>query len=196
MKTTTLVLLFLIATQGLKAQEEKNFLFGESQHKIGFMIGYGNQNLLNMVYNYDVTFFLPQYYFTWVRREKWNIEVSAQPQFNLTEFEHINHSGDFEKGYEYGLNAGFLYRRKLITNHLNAYVALTSGPHYVSGTPDRQVPGFIFSDNLFGGFDIRITKKAYLDIRANMRHISNASIKQPNRGVNTFGFEAGFFVVL
>ena len=68
---------------------------------------------------------------------------------------------------------------------------LGSGPHYISADLERQATGFIFSDNLMLGSLIRLKKQVFLNLQFGVRHISNANINLPNRGVNSVIFMAG-----
>ena len=189
-----LISIFILISTTVFAQQEVNK--NNDRHKIGFMTGYGNQQWLGVSYDYRVSFFQIQHYYTLIKKENWSLELLSQPQFNTVVFKPADDISIEEKGFEFGLNAGFLIRRKLIKDVFHAYAFLSSGPHYVSGTPDRQVSGFIFSDNLFVGLDVKISKKMYLDLRGGIRHISNASIKQPNRGVNNLVINGGVFFKL
>jgi len=195
MKKIGMSLAFVICllSFGVQAQEISS---QTSRHKFGFVAGYGNQQWLGVPYTYKVMFFQLQHYFNLTDKKNWDIELISQPQFNTTRYYPIDTDTEFESGFEFGVNVGFLFRRKIASDNLHIYTFISTGPHYVSGTPDRQVPGFIFSDNLFLGFDFKLTEKFSFDIRSGIRHISNASIKQPNRGVNSSIINAGFLMKL
>jgi hypothetical protein len=62
----------------------------------------------------------------------------------LTKFRHVDKIADEINGYEFEVNAGVLIRRILFEEALYLYVLISSGPRYVSGTPQRQADGFIF----------------------------------------------------
>jgi len=100
------------------------------------------------------------------------------------------------KGYEVGLNAGILIRKNILEDNLSFYLCLSSGLQYVSGTPNRQASGFIFSDNLFVGLNIKLFKIFYMDTRPGFRHISNAGLKKPNAWINTITTSGRFFFLL
>jgi hypothetical protein len=68
---------------------------------------------------------------------------------------------------------------------------ISSGPHYVSAAPHRQSNGFVFSNNLSAGVNLRLYKNLYADLRTGIRHISNAGIKIPNAGVNDMTINEG-----
>ena len=197
MKKTILLLIsvFILISTTVFAQQEVNTI-NKKRHKIGFMTGYGNQQWLGVSYDYRVSFFQLQHYYTLLEKETWTLELISQPQFNTVVFRPIDDIAIEEKGFEFGLNAGFLIRRKIVKDFVHVYSFLSSGPHYVSGTPERQVSGFIFSDNLLIGFDAKISGKIYFDLRGGIRHISNASLKKPNWGVNNLVINGGFYFKL
>lgn len=191
MKKLLLSLFLIVFAFAATAQDQK--IFGGDRHKIGFVAGYGDQTKVDVDYTYNVTFFNMQYYFSLLRKKTWALEVISQPQFNLTEFRYQNKDIETLKGYEFGLNIGLLARRNFFQDKLSLYTFLSSGPHYISEAPDRQVPGFIFSDNLFIGFNVKAYQKWYFDARLGFRHISNAGFANPNRGINNMIVNGGFF---
>ena len=168
----------------------------KKQHKIGFNYGYGSQFAINVNYTYKVRLFQLQYYYPLLTRKNVSLEFTSQPQFNLSYYNDTPNSATFYRGYEFGLNEGFLARRYFLKKSMSLYSLLGTGPHYVSGVPERQTPGFIFADYLYLGTSIKVTKKAFLDFRAGIRHISNAKLRLPNGGINNFVTNIGFYVPL
>ena len=69
-------------------------------------------------------------------------------------------------------------------------------PHYVSGTPQRQVDGFIFSDNFLIGLNEKLLENTYIDFRSVFRHISNVGLNHANGGVNDLVLSGGVFLNL
>lgn len=128
--------------------------------------------------------------------KEWGCEVYAIPQFNFTEYRERNHHHYSLRGYEYGINFGVLMRKRLYQEKVSYYVGLSLGPHYVSGAPTRQVPGFIFSDNFFIGLSAQLFDKVYLDVRPCFRHISNANLEKPNKGINSLILNGGLYFKL
>jgi hypothetical protein len=191
-----------------------NLLFGQDtlfngrKYKIGFATGAGFQYIgqltgsnshsiaLNTDYYYQVKFYQLQYSIAISRKKNFGIELLAQPQYNTTKYKMYPHDDtkDYLTGYEYGLNIGFLFRKNVANDLLSFYMMLSSGPHYASGTPHRQANGFMFSNNLCAGIDVRTYKSLYLDIRPGIRHISNAKFRIPNAGLNDITLTEGFFV--
>ncbi|MBN2571726.1 MAG: acyloxyacyl hydrolase [Ignavibacteriales bacterium] len=171
----------------------QDLIFNGKDHKIGFQFGYGTQNLLEVDYHYDVYLFQVQYFYSLINEETWSLEINIQPQFNFTSYKHINFATSNESGYEYGLNFGIIARKNILNDHLGVYILVGFGPHYTSGTPERQANGFIFSDNFMFGINLKIINNIYCDLRTGLRHISNADLKEPNCGVNNFVINSGFF---
>lgn len=191
----------------ISAQEKR--LFKGKRHRIGFVAGVGARDLNGLFnltysrkedagvsYNYHVTFFQGQYYYVLLPRRTWSIDILAQPQYNITKFRDKRHRGKELHGFEFGLNAGVLIRKNFFNDLLSLYGFISSGPHYISGAPERQSSGFIFSDNFFIGLNIRLLEDVYLDLRPGFRHISNAGLTKRNAGINNLVFSGGFFINL
>ena len=195
MKKIIPFLVILSTVTGLDSYSQGSLLKG-NRHKWGFDLGYGDQSGLDVDYFYEVYLFQYQYYFTLLGKEKWALEIITQPQFNLSRFNEFNDSPTITRGHEFGLNAGLLVRGIFLSDLLSPYLFISTGPHYISGVPERQSPGFIFSDNLFSGLSIRLQESFYLDLRFGFRHISNAGLKNPNGGINTFVVNIGFLSLL
>ena len=175
------IICFILNTNYLIAQE--NLLNARANYDIGLLYGRGSQVGINVNYNYQVDFFLLQYSRFLKRQKNFEFKLLIQPQYNKTRLKESTESC-FQKGYEFGVNYGLLIRKKIIRNFLFGYSCFSLGPHFVSRTPERQSNGFIFSDNLFMGLQLKVINNTYLDLRIGFRHISNASIKRPNGGIN------------
>jgi len=177
-------------------------LFNAKKYKIEFATGVGFQYnsshsiALNTDYYYQVKFYQLQYSIAISRKKTFGIELLAQPQYNTTKYKMYPHDDtkNYLTGYEYGLNIGLLFRKNVANDLLSFYMLISTGPHYASGTPHRQANGFLFSNNLSAGIDLRLYKSLYLDIRPGIRHISNAKLRVPNAGLNDITVTEGFFV--
>lgn len=119
------------------------------------------------------------------------MEMAPVIQYNFTRYKENNNSSNVNKGAEFGLNIAFLGRYYFPGLPCNVYLMAGAGPHYVTGVPERQTPGFIFSDNIVAGFEFNATQNVSVSLSGGFRHISNASIKQPNGGVNNLMIFAG-----
>jgi hypothetical protein len=164
---------------------------------IGALVGYGHEFTDNI--DYRIWFNLGDYSQSWkAPRKKVFVGWYAEPQFNLVK---TNTTKDGSLDYEFGLNLG-LRNYFRIGEQTFMYLMLGSGPHYVSAEMERQANGFIFSDNLAAGCFLPFSKvqnKKYahpasrvcLNLQFGVRHISNANLKLPNRGVNAYVFRIG-----
>jgi hypothetical protein len=111
----------------------------------------------------------------------------GQLQFNLVK---ATNTPAGKTDVEFGLNLGIRNHIR-ISRNFYLYQMLGSGPHYISAELDRQANGFIFSDNLAIGSYIHLSSKYFLNLQFGVRHISNANIKLPNRGVNSYIISVG-----
>jgi hypothetical protein len=196
-----LILLLLLACANTSLQGQDSKGLNENRHRIGFIMGYGDQGIgqlfrLDVGYRYEVYFYQFQYYYSIKSRQKWSFELLLQPQFNTTKIPQVDDLSAEVYGYEFGLNVGILVRRNIFNDHIGVYGLISLGPHYISNAPQRQSKGFIFSDNVMGGVHVRIAKDTYLDLRGGLRHISNAGLSRPNGGMNTIVLSAGVMIAL
>ncbi len=173
------------------------FIAGNGIQFIGQLLGNDNHNIaLKTTYYYQVTFYQLQYYRAISRKKNFGIDILAQPQYNSTKYKEYDWSPEYLQGHEVGLNLGFLFRKNVSDDAMSFYMLISSGPHYVSGTPHRQSNGFVFSNNLCAGANLKLYKNLYIDIRTGIRHMSNAGIRIPNAGVNNMMLNEGLLVVL
>ncbi len=110
-----------------------------------------------------------------VKRNRWY--VITEPQFNLFIQDHS------VKHFETGINLGLQHRWYMNPNNW-FYAQISSGPHYISMHTERQAGGFIFSDNFAAGLSLKFIGQLRTEIQYRFRHLSNASIKRPNAGLN------------
>lgn len=162
----------------------------QSPNKFGLVTGYADQQFLTVSYHFENWFFKGQYNHRLWDSGKWEVDKVFQPQFNLTRYRPVDEIPEIEKGYEFGLNPGFMVEYN-IHDPLSAYFLFTSGPHFISGTPERQIDGFIFSNNLAIGKITQLSNTWHLDLRAGFRHVSNASTRSPNGGINSVSWLGG-----
>jgi len=92
----------------------------------------------------------------------------------------LNQNTDFEVG----TNFGFQYLQPLF-KRLSLTAAIGSGPHYITLETALQARGFIFSDNFELGFNFDLPEfGSYIITKARFRHISNAGLEEPNKGID------------
>ena len=162
----------------------------------GLQSGYGFQNGLDVSYHYEVVFLKMKTFYTIYGTGKWSFDLVPQPQVNISRYKVTNNSAKTDHGIEFGVNVGFAFMRYFDAGHTGLYIMAGAGPHYVSGVPERQAPGFILSDNVALGFTGLLSDRLALDLSAGFRHISNASLKRPNGGVNNLVVMGGVVVQL
>ncbi len=172
-----------------------------SQHSIGLIIGSGSEKLGNIVdlgfdYKYRVKFHKLQYNYTFWERRTWSLDAVGILQLNTSKYLNSETESHYTQGYEMGFNVGVALRKRIYKDYLSCYALLSTGPHYISGAPARQIDGFIFSDNIFIGFDIKLVDNIYINIRPGFRHMSNAETRHPNLGINSFALTGGIIIDL
>jgi hypothetical protein len=166
--------------------------FGQSHFvSKGALVGFANTFSDNT--DYKLALFMGEYARSFNKTRKTDFAGwYAQPQFNLVK---ATNTPEGSLDYEFGLNLGI---RNFIECNPGWYLyqMLGSGPHFFSANLTRQARGFIFSDNLAFGSFIRLKKSCFLNVQAGIRHISNANIHLPNRGVNTYNIMLGLSGVM
>ena len=163
--------------------------------RLGILYGYGTKDMpwshLDIAYHYEVNLLQLQYFYAIKTGRTFACDVLVAPQYNTTTYRKVDHTGDMYNGYELGLTAGFMPKLNAYDGALGIYLMITSGPMYISGTPGRQAEGFNFSSTAATGVQVRLLKKAYIDLRTGFRHLSNARLKEPNGGVNNLVWSVG-----
>lgn len=88
--------------------------------------------------------------------------------------------------WEFGANLGLEYRLNF-SDRTALIGAIGSGPHYITAKVEKQASGFIFSDNFTLGLKQTLGDGSTdLHLRTRFRHISNANLKQPNQGIDSW----------
>lgn len=172
-----------------------------SQHAVGYLMGYGSEKLGKFIdmgsdYEYRIVFYKFQYNYTFLKGKSWSLEAVGLMQFNTVKYLNKIIEDSFTNGYEFGINGGLALRKQILKDNLSFYLLLASGPHYISGAPSLQKQGFIFSNNIYFGIDVKIFKKVYLNFGPGLRHISNAETRHPNYGINSLLLNGGIVINL
>lgn len=192
------LVLFLIVCHSLYPQFESET--DRHRSRLGIQYGHAVKDMpwshLEIPYDYEASLLQLQYFYAIKTGRTFAFDIVLAPQYNTSTYRKVNSVGEFYDGYELGLTAGISPRVKTGNGSLGFYLLITSGPMYVSGTPDRQAEGFNFSSTAATGLQIRLLKKAYLDLRTGFRHLSNARLKEPNAGVNNLVWSVGLSYVL
>ena len=181
--STSSVLLAL--TISAVAQSQTNILSLRRLTTSGFFIGYGK--CINPSTEYQIAYFAADISssFTRIPRNRvfnsWYLEPQINPVRTLRPLD-----------IELGINAGIRTYVKL-SEKFFLYGMIGSGPHYISAEIDRQAKGFIFSDNFaFGGYmKLLKSSKQFINLQLRYRHISNAGLKKPNKGINSWNLMIG-----
>jgi hypothetical protein len=176
--------LFLIFYSNVSAQES---IPAKRFKTVGGVVGWGNSFSENT--DYQIYYMIGDYSSSFkVPKKKDFVAWYAEPQFNFVK---AASTPEGSIDYEFGLNLGIRNYVK-INDGFYFYQMLGSGPHYISAEVGRQANGFIFSDNLALGTLLRLNSKGlFLNFQYVQRHISNAGLKDPNGGVNSYNFVIG-----
>ena len=124
---------------------------------------------------------------------RWRVIV--EPQFNwvflpvregLTGIER-------QRAYEFGANAGIRYRLPVAPSW-SLHAQISAGPHYISRAYVQQAGGYIFSDNFALGTEVTLRPGVDLLVQGRFRHLSNAGLQNPNKGLDNFFLMLGLIV--
>lgn len=199
------ILILLLRCISSYAQE----LEMQPHYAIGAAYGYGKE-FKNNDYTYTNHYIQLQVYYTLNPGKKWEYTVALQPEINFGEHQLLNlyfvtpDKPDYERKREeftklkdmreYVLNVSFFVKRRL-TSNFSVYAMANIGPMLMDTETERMAKGFAFCDVLalgasynFGGL--------VLDIRPNVRHVSNAGFDSPNSGYNTLNMALNVIVPL
>ncbi len=113
------------------------------------------------------------------------LTVFLEPQFNTV----LGHETSFEAGVGIGLK----YRYPL-TDVFSVYGLASTGFLFITGDTVDQADGFNFAHTLGGGINVHIMPGAALDLGFRVRHVSNADIREPNCGIDTYMGTIGFMI--
>jgi len=120
-------------------------------------------------------------------RHNVNLAVDIGPQAGVAKTDQFN----FEVGMFVSFNLGYA-----LTDWDMISLMAGAGPHYISVVTEKQASGFIFSDN----FLLAYRRKMMIDsspfevsLYGGFRHLSNASLKQPNGGIDNIMTGVGFY---
>jgi hypothetical protein len=154
----------------------------------GWLIGYSRP--FTKPVTYDVVLLGAEFVHPFSKaRENDFVTWYVNPQFNFVKADNTR-STDIE----FGMNLGI---RNYMRMHPNWYFyqMIGTGPHFISARLARQTRGFIFSNNFALGSLVRISGIHFLNCQLGFRHISNANLKLPNRGINSYVFMIGYSIL-
>jgi hypothetical protein len=119
------------------------------------------------------------------QRGKWTYHLLLGPQIGRSRYE-PGENLRLQTGLEVGLKVGMMAARTLSDRWSLAY-DISISPHYISAQLMRQIPGFLFEDAASLGLRHHLTETISLDAMVTFRHLSNASLRRPNGGINNLG---------
>lgn len=158
-------------------------LDGQHQKSIGFHLGipFAHEKLSEgRAYKpYQLLFY---YNFKNLLKDRKNdLFIYLEPQLVWARF-----SPKTKKEFEFGANLGLEYRLNL-SEQTAFTAAIGSGPHYISVETKQQAKGFIFSDNFTAGLRRKLGDTGFdLDLKCRFRHVSNANLMKPNKGIDSW----------
>ncbi|MEZ2413320.1 acyloxyacyl hydrolase [Muriicola sp. E247] len=195
----TYFLLFVLCITNISLCAQEYRIFTVSDQMVGLNVGYGNQRIgglqIDSEHDYEVLMLQGQYNFQLLEKRTWSLDFLLLPQFSFSKYK-LNFHGPKNYGHELGLSGGLQFRKYIVKNNLDAYLQLAFGPHFVSGVPDRQDAGFIFSDSIAIGILSGLLDNLFLNLKLGLRHMSNARIKPRNGGVDNVILSAGLLIKL
>lgn len=197
-KPFAILSLFFASMLGFTQPNQNVFHF--NQNRAGIMIGCATQELgflgVNEQDQYRGILLKGQYNWVLTNWQKGGIELLFQPQLNFSRVQTRNKTSNLENGVEFGINVGLLARKNIFHDQSAIYALVSAGPHFITKSIETQAKGFLFSDNFALGFLQNISSKTYLDFRFGYRHLSNASLEQPNRGIDNWVISIGINLAL
>ncbi|MGV3460458.1 MAG: acyloxyacyl hydrolase [Flavobacterium sp.] len=180
-----------------------------SRWSVGLGYGFGRE-FKQRNYTYDNSYVQAQVYYTLNPGKKWQYQFALMPEVNFAshklqnlyfvtpddpDYEYNRYVYTQQKDIrEYILNVAFFIRRN-INEDFSMYAMFNVGPMITDTETERLSKGFAFCDVFaigasydFGG--------VLLDIRPNVRHVSNGGLQDSNAGFNSYNFTFGVIVPL
>ncbi len=169
-----------------------------SKYAFGLAYGFGNE-FKNRNYSYTNNYVQAQLYYNLNSESIWKYTIALQPEINFGTHQLLNlyfvtpDSPDYENKRarftqlkdtrEYILNVAF-FVKKNISMKLGIYAMANIGPMLIDTETERLAKGFAFCDVLALGVNYNFGG-ILLDVRPNVRHVSNAGLNRPNAGYNS-----------
>jgi len=185
-----LIISFILLVLSLYSQKYVTRIGGRfiNQRSSGVMLHYGiNFYDLPESYGYrPVLLTHVRHYPLFKTRHNINLAIDIGPQAGIVKTDKLN----FEVGLFVCLNLGFAF-----TDWDMLSLIAGTGPHYTIVATERQASGFIFSNNLLLAYrrKVLIDRSPFgISLYGGFRHLSNAGLKQPNRGIDNIMTGIGF----
>ena len=105
----------------------------------------------------------------------------------------VNPVFGYERRLEAGASLGLKYRYPL-TDALSVYGLYSAGFLFLTANTVDQANGLNFANSVGAGISVRIMPGAALDLGFRIRHVSNADLREPNCGIDTYFGTIGFMI--
>jgi len=176
------MLLFLVATMSCFAQKEK--------WSHGLSYGCGRSYIERDDYFHDNYYLRGHFYYTPKQhQDSFQLQLAIEPEIN--DARHRDFNAKRIQMYEYSVTFGGI-ARQYIGSKWSVYAFLGTGPVYLDMATKREPRGMAVTNTLALGTSYRF-KNMWIELRPNLRHISNADTRNPNRGIDTANLELGIF---
>jgi len=181
MKLKLFLLLFYVSFSYSQQNNDSNTASNKS---LAFYYGYGFKTGLisKNNYYYTPTLYILEYKKKLIDKKKVSFSLRFSAEYNDVVFceSYVSNPCIEYQNKDYGINFGFDVSTK-ISERLNVYSFLGTGPHFLEAKLARQAKGLIFSDVLALGFNYKFYNNTYfIDLRYSLRHLSNAGLARPN----------------
>ncbi|HNQ01490.1 MAG TPA: acyloxyacyl hydrolase [Syntrophales bacterium] len=103
----------------------------------------------------------------------------------------VNPVFGYETRLEAGASLGLKYRYPL-TDALSVYGLYSAGFLFLTADTVDQANGLNFANSVGAGISVRIMPGAALDLGFRIRHVSNADLREPNCGIDSYIGTIGF----
>lgn len=179
--------------------------------RVAIGLAYGNGSEFNNAdYSYTNSYVQAQVYYSFNPGKKWEYQLAIQPEINFARHRLKNYyfikpdEPDFEvrrDAYlklknikEYILGVSFFIRHNF-SDSFSVYAMGNVGPMITDADTERLTKGFAFCDVFAIGATCKVGDVA-IDLRPNVRHVSNAGLNEANAGFNTKNIALGVVVLL
>lgn len=179
--------------------------------KFALGLAYGNgSEFNNRDYTYTNSYIQGQVYYSFNPGKKWEYQLAIQPEVNFGRHRLKNYyfvkldAPNFEErrdAYiklkdirEYIVGVSFFVRHNF-TSNFSLYAMGNVGPMITSADTERLTKGFAFCDVFAIGATYKLGDIA-IDVRPNVRHVSNAGLNESNAGFNTKNIALGVVMPL
>ena len=113
------------------------------------------------------------------------LSAFLEPQFNPV----FGHDTSIEAGASIGLK----YRYPL-TGAFSVYGLYSVGFLFITADTVDQANGLNFANSVGAGINVKVMPGAALDLGFRFRHLSNANIREPNCGIDSYFGTVGFMI--